>query len=330
MKIGVYQIRNIGNNDLYVGSTTISFKSRWSGHRRLLRSNKHHSIHLQRAWNKYGEESFVFEVLTTCPQEYCPKLEQWFLDSLEPRYNIKKKAINSGPFQKNYSEKSTKANRLIGLKKRIPVYQYSLEGEFIKAWSYCKEAALCLKLHESGIYSAAIGKTNTASGFQWRFDKLDSIASTYKGKVINRDKSRLRQYYKFNIKGDFIEIITAEQAVRELGCLLSVFYKCLKNGRPIKGFVFSKNGEFKLSQNIEFISSRNKTTEYRYTKPNLKGKGILKLDDDFNIIETFDSYKDVDMTPGTLSYYILNNKPCKGFYYKYKDIESHNGRRETV
>ena len=62
---GVYRIVNNINGKLYIGSTGSKggFKKRWSYHLTDLRQNKHHSRHLQKAWNKYGEKSFVFEIL---------------------------------------------------------------------------------------------------------------------------------------------------------------------------------------------------------------------------------------------------------------------------
>lgn len=95
IKSGVYQILNIINNKRYVGST-ISFVPRWNLHKRLLRKGIHHSVHLQNAWNKDGENSFIFKVL-----EYVPDLdsletnEQQFTDLLNPEYSIRKKCVGS-------------------------------------------------------------------------------------------------------------------------------------------------------------------------------------------------------------------------------------------
>lgn len=58
----IYKIRNLVNGNFYVGSTT-SRKERWRTHRNKLRGNRHHCKHLQAAWNKYGEERFIFEVV---------------------------------------------------------------------------------------------------------------------------------------------------------------------------------------------------------------------------------------------------------------------------
>jgi group I intron endonuclease len=61
----VYAIVNTLNGSKYIGST-LNPKSRWGTHRCLLRKGKHHSFILQKAWNKYGEAAFRFDVLLIC------------------------------------------------------------------------------------------------------------------------------------------------------------------------------------------------------------------------------------------------------------------------
>jgi len=89
---GVYKIVNLANNKVYIGSTgnKCGFKKRWSYHLNDLRQNKHHSRHLQRAWNKYGEDSFVFEILEIIEEftkETLLLREQYYLDLYES-YNV--------------------------------------------------------------------------------------------------------------------------------------------------------------------------------------------------------------------------------------------------
>lgn len=62
---GIYQIRNTINGKIYVGSS-VNLRKRKNGHLSTLRRGIHSSTHLQRAFNKYGEEAFVFEVLELC------------------------------------------------------------------------------------------------------------------------------------------------------------------------------------------------------------------------------------------------------------------------
>jgi len=83
MKTGVYQIRNLLNSKLYIGSAAgQGFNNRWGLHLKQLVENKHHSRHLQRAWNKYGLESFIFEILELCKPSLCLEREQHYLDTV--------------------------------------------------------------------------------------------------------------------------------------------------------------------------------------------------------------------------------------------------------
>ena len=59
---GIYQIRNTINNKIYIGSA-ININKRWGEHISLLKNGTHHSILLQRSWNKHGENKFIFEII---------------------------------------------------------------------------------------------------------------------------------------------------------------------------------------------------------------------------------------------------------------------------
>lgn len=62
MNSGIYAILNIVNEKCYVGSTCRLYV-RWRDHLSGLRNNRNNSLLLQRAWNKYGQENFIFVVL---------------------------------------------------------------------------------------------------------------------------------------------------------------------------------------------------------------------------------------------------------------------------
>lgn len=83
----IYQIRNIINNKVYIGSTRCLWV-RICAHFGKLKSGKHHSIHLQRAWNLYGEENFVVELLEVVLPNNITEREQYYLDNNSPEYNI--------------------------------------------------------------------------------------------------------------------------------------------------------------------------------------------------------------------------------------------------
>ena len=58
----IYSITNKVNGKKYIGRTN-NFKKRQYIHLYHLKKGTHHSIFLQRAFKKYGEENFVFEIL---------------------------------------------------------------------------------------------------------------------------------------------------------------------------------------------------------------------------------------------------------------------------
>ena len=76
---GVYQIYNTVNSKRYIGSS-IHIEQRFKEHLRNIRENKHVNAHLQSAWNKYGEHSFVFEEVELCEPDQCLKIEQEYID----------------------------------------------------------------------------------------------------------------------------------------------------------------------------------------------------------------------------------------------------------
>lgn len=78
MKNVIYKIRNVINDKFYVGSTVDSRKRFWA-HRKALRLGNHDCIHLQRAWDKYGEDCFKFEVIEqlTSKEELYPAEQKW-------------------------------------------------------------------------------------------------------------------------------------------------------------------------------------------------------------------------------------------------------------
>jgi len=103
---GVYIIKCTTNDRYYVGSS-VNIKSRWYVHLNELKKNIHHSSKLQRAFNKYGKESFVFEILEECEpiKEIILKREQFYIDSMSPFFNICKTA---GSFLGKKCKESTK------------------------------------------------------------------------------------------------------------------------------------------------------------------------------------------------------------------------------
>lgn len=59
---GIYQILNLVNGKRYIGQS-INIKHRFGNHKSSLNIGNHKNKYLQSSWNKYGEASFIFEII---------------------------------------------------------------------------------------------------------------------------------------------------------------------------------------------------------------------------------------------------------------------------
>lgn len=80
---GIYRIICTATGKMYIGSA-IDMRKRWSRHTSELRTNRHHNERLQRAWVKYGEETFAFQVIEICQVGDLLEREQYYLSTLRP------------------------------------------------------------------------------------------------------------------------------------------------------------------------------------------------------------------------------------------------------
>jgi group I intron endonuclease len=84
---GIYQIRCLPTDALYVGSAQ-SLHRRRLEHFKKLRGNRHPNIHLQRTFLRYGAEALAFEVLECCEKGLLLEREQYYMHTLKPTLNI--------------------------------------------------------------------------------------------------------------------------------------------------------------------------------------------------------------------------------------------------
>ena len=68
MKIGIYCIKNIINNKIYIGQS-INLEKRRNIHFYYLIKNNHCNPYLQKSFNKYGEKAFEFRILEECSED---------------------------------------------------------------------------------------------------------------------------------------------------------------------------------------------------------------------------------------------------------------------
>lgn len=203
MKIGIYRIKNSINNKIYIGSTK-NIEARWAKHKALLRHNKHQNAHLQNAWNKYGENAFIFEVIEECKIEDLINREQFFIDNLNPEYNQTAIAgkVEMTPERRDKLSKSVlkayKEGRLEGTTKVI--YQYDLRGNYLRSFESLKQAVELTKVDLSHLSEALNGKKNVVGGYVWRFYKVDKLDVWFNrmGRPLTKEPYRPKKKYNKN------------------------------------------------------------------------------------------------------------------------------------
>lgn len=86
--IGIYKIQSlIKPNRIYIGSA-VDLMNRWRCHLSDLKFKKHRNAKLQRHYNKYGISDLQFSILIECEKDELLKIEQYFIDSQNPYFNI--------------------------------------------------------------------------------------------------------------------------------------------------------------------------------------------------------------------------------------------------
>jgi group I intron endonuclease len=81
-KSGIYKIYCIENGKMYIGQSC-DIERRFKEHKKCLKSKKrkHNCAHLKNAWNLYGEDKFIFEIVEECDINIINEREQYYLDT---------------------------------------------------------------------------------------------------------------------------------------------------------------------------------------------------------------------------------------------------------
>jgi group I intron endonuclease len=116
-KSGIYKIQSIIKpHRCYIGSS-YNIDKRWEEHLKDLRKEKHHSIKLQRHYNKYGEKDLIFILIEPCFPNWLITREQYYLDLIHPYFNTCKLAYSCRGVKRSKEIKEKISNGGKGLKR---------------------------------------------------------------------------------------------------------------------------------------------------------------------------------------------------------------------
>jgi hypothetical protein len=183
-KSGVYRITCVNTDKIYIGSSN-ELDKRLRGHRSSLRAGKHRNPYLQRAWDKHGEEAFVFEIIERVEVvDLLPHEQEWMDLTLcyEPElgFNISRFAS------------STTGVKKIGescLSKRwVVTAPDGREEVVISLRRFCRNRGLSI----SNLHKVAYGDYRQSEGWKCRPAEL----SIEQWKKLSRGQKPLRKNWK--------------------------------------------------------------------------------------------------------------------------------------
>jgi group I intron endonuclease len=148
LKSGVYKILNKTTQKCYIGSTIMSINKRIMHHINRLRCNKHKNTYLQNAWNKYGEDDFIIEIIEITDKNNTLSREQYWIDWYKENnlllYNINPLASGTPNLSKetilkraNTMHRKYKSGELISSFKGKPTWNKGLTKKDI-SYDYLK------------------------------------------------------------------------------------------------------------------------------------------------------------------------------------------------
>ena len=224
MKGYIYKIINNVNDKFYVGST-VNIEQRKTRHFKDLKEGKHHSVYLQRAYDKYGETSFSFIIIK----------ERVFKDENELR-ELEERYINycwgSGKLY-NISKKGSGGD-LVSYHPLNDIIRKKHKENTLKVWEN-------KTLEEKEAYSQKMrGRGNPNFGNKWTDEQKENISI------------KLKEYYKTHdnfIKGKTFEEVYGNEKAKEIKQKLSNIASLKTGGKnPFYGKHHSEETKHKISE----------------------------------------------------------------------------------
>ena len=210
---GIYRIRNLSNNKFYIGSSANLYK-RFIDHRTALDRGVHHSIYLQRAYNKYGSRQFIMEVLFLCKKDYLLYYEQQLINELQPSYNMNPLATSNRGYK--WSKESREKARVAQLGNTNAVGHRLSES-----------SKVAISMSRKG---KCVGEENGFFGKTHSEDVKNRIKLAHLGKKLSEStKKKISESKKIKVKINDVIYASIQEAAVSLQIPKATLWRWVKN-----------------------------------------------------------------------------------------------------
>lgn len=315
---GIYSITNLINGKRYIGQT-YDFKYRWMRHKSYLKHNTEHNAHLQNAWNKYGSENFIFEIIENCSFEELDEREIYWIkyyDSKNNGYNF----ADGGLGCKGYKHSEEEIHKMRLIQNPKPIVQLDLKGNYLNTFISTGEACDYInKNSASGIKRCCEkDKYRQAYGYIWVYEEDYLFGNIDWDYYFEEAKNKPKPVLQYDLN---MNLINEWESANEAGIKNNMFGGSIAstcNGKydTYKGFiwVWKNNPEiyYKNKEKRKLKSQQNKI---------LKQKIILQFSKDNIFIRewTNQEIKENDYNLKTIqSCCNGHTKTYQGYIWRYK------------
>lgn len=233
---GIYRIQSLIDYRCYIGSSKDLYK-RINLHIAELKSNKHHSIKLQRFCNKYGINNLKVVIIQLCPEEKLIELENFYKklhDSYHNGFDTLKYAYSPIGYKWTDEMKMRHSN---GVKERLKndeVFKNKIFSNLEKARKSAKENPIKRDSWNKGISTP------------------EEVREKQRIAAKNRGLNHYYPIIQMDKKGNFIkEYQSSYEAQRQTGIYQTNINKCCLGKRKTAGKFIWKFKDRKLKNKEE-------------------------------------------------------------------------------
>jgi len=191
---GVYVIESVIDNRKYVGGTC-NLRNRLKEHKFSLRRGVHENPNLRNFYNEYGNNHLKFSPLEFCSEENLSAREQFYLDSLQPSFNVHKstKGRLGLPLSYETKRKISEANKIAQKGKKGPMDGKQHTEETKRKLSEIAKKRRLSEATKQKISASLKGRPSPTAGrplSEEHKQKLRDVASKYRHSQESKDKIR--------------------------------------------------------------------------------------------------------------------------------------------
>lgn len=281
----IYKVTNTVDGKMYIGQTSRTIEVRWKEHLRdAFGRNEKSFFAFHRAIKKYGADVFVVEQVEECDSS---KLDE------RERYWIKYYDTTHGGYNADFGGRSNKGH---------PIYQYSLDGTFIRGFETSGDAQAFVGCKTIILSSAHPEKI--IAGYLWSRTKVDRLDV----KAHPKEKP----VHQYSINGKYIATFNSlkEAAIavrgRNTGTLIGA--ACRGAYDTIYGYRWSFDRVDVLPPFVPYRAE----------------KRVTRISPDGTDIKVYESIKDAAIdnnasAPNIIEVCKGRSKTCKGYIWRYYD-----------